>query len=158
VFEMEVDLEDDPFAPPGDDEREREAAEIPADAAEAVAKTGAPAAETRGVETFMRESPVLSATARPLPRFSEAPSASGAEPSPTAATLAALAAEVGHLGVPEGHRAAARAELLDLARKVDSGQDLTWDSLRGVIGFVMEYPPLARRVIPMLIPFLDLAA
>jgi hypothetical protein len=105
------------------------------------------------MQEFLRSSPVLGASARPVRR----PARPHAPQSPAAVTLVALANEVAHFGVPESQRAAARAQLLDLARRFDE-QTLTWEALRGAITFAMDYPALARRVIPMLIPYLDLAA
>ena len=67
------------------------------------------------------------------------------------------ASEVGRLGVPEGQQAAVRAMLLDLARGFDDGRT-NWDAIRHAVMFAMEYPPLARRVLPLLVPHLDRAA
>ncbi len=122
---------------------------------------------------FMRSSPVLKSEARPVRRIANLPvaepSGAVAGPSPTpvqpmaislspvANSLVAIAAEVAHLGVPEGQRAAARAALLDLARQVDE-HSLTWVRLRESIALLMDYPALARRVLPLLIPYLDAAA
>ena len=47
--------------------------------------------------------------------------------------------------------------LLDLAREFDDNR-ASWDTIRHAVVFVMEYPPLARRVLPLLIPYLDQAA
>jgi hypothetical protein len=106
------------------------------------------------MEEFLRTSPVLKASARPLKkRDSNVP----ATPSPAAASLVALASEVARLGVPEGQRAGMRATLIELARRVDD-RTLDWDSLRESFHAVLDYPPLARRVIPLLIPYLDAAA
>ena len=106
------------------------------------------------MEEFMRTSPVLKASARPVKkRDSNVP----ATPSPAAASLVALASEVAHLGVPEGQRAGMRATLLELARRVDE-RSIDWDSLRDSFHAVLDFPPLARRVIPLLIPYLDAAA
>ena len=102
---------------------------------------------------FIRTSPVLGALARPIQRAPRP--APPATVTPVAAALAALAAEVAHLGVPDGQRAGARAALLDLGRQFDE-ETLTWKGMRDAVAFVMEYPPLARRVVPMLIPYLDL--
>ncbi len=77
--------------------------------------------------------------------------------SPAARGLQALASEVARLGVPEGHRARARATLLDLARRVDEDA-LTWDEMRDAVVFAMEFPPLAQRLVPMLLPYFDAAA
>jgi hypothetical protein len=50
-----------------------------------------------------------------------------------------------------------RATLLELARRVDE-RSIDWDSLRDSFHAVLDFPPLARRVIPLLIPYLDAAA
>jgi hypothetical protein len=106
------------------------------------------------MEEFLRTSPVLKASARPVKkRDSNVP----ATPSPAAASLVALASEVAHLGVPEGQRAGMRATLLELARRVDE-RSVDWDSLRDSFQAVLDFPALARRVIPLLIPYLDAAA
>jgi hypothetical protein len=119
--------------------------------------------------------PAPSAPPRPEPAKSEpaAPAAgraakprppAGAEPpppaipseaSPAAAALTALAVEVAALGVPAKQRAETRAALLELARELDQ-QTATWETLREVISTVLEHPPLARRVVPLLVPYLDL--
>jgi hypothetical protein len=118
-------------------------------------ETPDPAADApySAMEEFMRSSPVLKASPRPVRRHTPVP----ATPSPAAASLTALAAEVAHLGVPEGQRAGARAMLLDLARQIDE-RELEWAGLRESLQLALEYPPLARRVIPLLVPYLDLAA
>jgi len=103
---------------------------------------------------FLRTSPVLKASARPVRRRgTNAPTT----PSPLAASLFALASEVAHLGVPEGQRAEMRATLIELARRLDE-RSLDWETLRDSFHAVLDFPPLARRVIPLLIPYLDLAA
>jgi hypothetical protein len=79
------------------------------------------------------------------------------ELSPTALAVMAMAVEIEALGVPEGERPRVREALLDLARKLDSTQ-LTWRQLRLTIEVAMEYPSIARRVLPMIVPFLDRAA
>jgi hypothetical protein len=106
------------------------------------------------MEEFLRTSPVLKASARPVRRRE-----AGAAPmsSAAAASLVALASEVAQLGVPEGQRAGMRATLIELARRVDD-RTLDWDALRESFQAVLDFPPLARRVIPLLIPYLDVAA
>jgi hypothetical protein len=117
------------------------------------------AAAEDATEEFLRTSPVLSPRARP----SQPPLEMASSPEPramsSAAALAvsALAAEVDRLGVPDGHRARARAALLDLARQLNT-RDVTWDALREAVNFVMEFPSLGRRVLPLLLPYLDIAA
>jgi hypothetical protein len=113
-----------------------------------------PADDTDMMAEFLRTSPVLKASARPVRRRgANVP----ATPSPLAASLFALASEVAQLGVPEGQRAEMRATLIELARRLDE-RSLDWDMLRDSFHAVLDFPPLARRVIPLLIPYLDLAA
>jgi len=59
--------------------------------------------------------------------------------------------------VPAGERPRVREALLDLARKLDS-KTLTWQQLRLTVEVVMEYPSIGRRLLPMIVPFLDRAA
>lgn len=106
------------------------------------------------MEEFLRTSPVLGASARPVRRRE---SEAAAPRSPAATSLVALASEVAQLGVPEGQRAGMRATLIELARRVDE-RSLDWDTLRESFDAVLDFPPLARRVIPLLIPYLDVAA
>jgi hypothetical protein len=74
--------------------------------------------------------------------------------SPAATAFATLAGEVARLGVPEGQRAAARAALTDMAQRLASGT-LKWDSVCQVLTMAAAYPELARRAIPLIVPFLD---
>lgn len=79
------------------------------------------------------------------------------ELSPSALAIMAMAVEIEALHVPEGDRPRVREALLDLARKLDTPQ-LSWRQLRMTVEVVMEYPAIARRVLPMILPFLDRAA
>ncbi len=111
---------------------------------------------------FLRNSPVLSSTPRPVTRRAASPrEPAHTEPIPArdsaAGRLLALAARVDALGVPEGHRARARATLTDLARQVEE-PEIAWEALREGVTVIMEFPPVARRALPLLIPFLDAAA
>ena len=110
--------------------------------------------EEEVAEEFLRTSPVLSAQPRPLSAPRHTRSVPGAE-TPTAAALTSLASDITRLGIPEGHRAATRAALLGLARQFDD-RTVTWLSIRQAIALVLEYPALARRVIPLLVPYLEL--
>lgn len=107
----------------------------------------------RATEDFLKNSPVLGLVGKPVQRqkddcdFLE----------PDAVALASLAADVSRLGVPEGRRAAARALLLDLARHVEAG-DADWATLRGTVNFAMEFPELAKRLMPVLLPWFERAA
>ena len=71
--------------------------------------------------------------------------------------MRALAAAVDQLGVPRERQEIVRAALLDLGQQMDAPQ-AQWAALRQGMTFLMEYPQVARRVIPMLLPYLDEAA
>ena len=103
---------------------------------------------------FVLESTVLQSRARPLSR-TESPSAAVAPNG--ALEVMAVAAELEELGVPMRHRAALRAALADLSRQMES-PPVYWDSVRQAIGLAMDHPDLARRVLPLLLPYLDQAA
>ncbi|TMQ72183.1 MAG: hypothetical protein E6K80_03395 [Candidatus Eisenbacteria bacterium] len=75
--------------------------------------------------------------------------------SPTATALVALAGQVDRFEVPAGQRAATRAALVDFARQLDEGI-ASFDSIREILWVVADYPALARCVIPLLVPHLDL--
>jgi hypothetical protein len=109
-------------------------------------------------DEFLSASPVFSVagpggSGRPAGPGGAAPQ----ELSPTALAIMAMAVEIESLGVPEGDRPRVREALLDLARKLDSKM-LTWRQLRLTVEVVMEYPAIGRRVLPMIVPFLDRAA
>lgn len=111
--------------------------------------------ELRSVtDEFLSSSPVFS-VGNPS-NASRSPSHK-AELSPSALAIMAMAVEIEALGVPEGDRPRVREALLDLARKLDTPQ-LSWRQLRMTMEVVMEYPAIARRVMPMIVPFLDRAA
>jgi hypothetical protein len=131
----------------------RRAAPVAPRAAEPAAPPQAPSRAETTAE-FLASSPVLKAQARPVHRATRPARHAN---SPVAVTLAALASEVDHLGVPEGQRAGARALLLDLARRVEEHR-LGWEDVRHAMSVVMDCPPLARRVVPLLIPFLERSA
>jgi hypothetical protein len=105
------------------------------------------------VADLLNKSPVFDASARPKRR---APGETMYK-SPTAIAVAGIANEVAAFGVPDRYRAIARAAMLDLAGHLDR-RDLTWQTLRESIHFVMEYPDLARRILPLLLPYLEQAA
>ena len=68
-----------------------------------------------------------------------------------------LAADLDRLNVPEGDRDLVRSTLLDLARRLESG-DLPWAQLQEAVSVVMAFPDLGRRVLPVLLPYLHRAA
>ena len=107
---------------------------------------------------LLATSPVFEAKQRPATRRpSQINSGELMFKSSTATAVGAIADEVAAFGVPERYRAIARAAMLDLAGHLDR-RDLTWQTLRESIHFVMEYPILARRILPLLLPYLDEAA
>jgi hypothetical protein len=111
--------------------------------------------ELRSVtDEFLGSSPVFSVRGTAGASRSEA---GRAELSPSALAIMAMAVEIEALGVPEGERPRVREALLDLARNLDTAH-LSWRQLRLTIAVVMEYPTIARRVLPMILPFLDRAA
>ena len=79
------------------------------------------------------------------------------ELSPSALAIMAMAVEIDALGVPEGDRPRVREALLDLARNLDTRQ-ISWRQLRLTVQVVMDYPSIGRRVLPIIVPFLDRAA
>jgi len=112
-----------------------------------------PEAFARATEDFLRTSPVLGSTGRPVQRVSDGT----AFLDPDAVAVATLAREIGKLDVPESQRASLRAHLTDLAKRIEA-DTLDWDALRESVGVAMEYPELARRLMPILLPWLDRAA
>ena len=108
---------------------------------------------SRAAKDFMMTSPVLGLQGRPVVRQSDAT----AFTDPDAIAIGTLATDVARLGVPEGLRASARAQLLDLARRLEAGE-ATWAMLRDAVTFSMDFPDLARRLLPILLPWLDRAA
>ena len=103
---------------------------------------------------FVLESTVLQSKARPLSRTAS-PSASPAETG--VAEVMALVERLDDLGVPVRHHAIVRAALIDLGRQMES-PPIYWDSIRQAITLAMDHPELARRVLPLLMPYLDRAA
>jgi hypothetical protein len=108
-------------------------------------------------DTFdlLSSSPIFNVKAKPVRR--RAPGPEGTYRTPAAVAVAVIATEMTTLNIPETQRARASAALLDLAGHLDQ-HDLTWDTLKEAVGFVMEYPTIARRVLPILLPFLEEAA
>ena len=107
-------------------------------------------------ETFLQTSPVLSA--RPAPRSHAARVQE--EPvfvEPDAIAIASILDDLPTLGIPESRHPETRARLLDLAQRLENG-DLEWHILRAAVWFAMEYPALACRVVPVLLPRMDRAA
>jgi hypothetical protein len=132
--------------PVGDDAGSRDAWEAEAEE---------PAPMTDEADDFLARSPVFHATPHPVMR--PPTPKEGVPQSEAAREIFLIAADVEEYGVPEGHRARARAALVDLARELDD-REATWETLREAVFFVMEFPPLARRVLPLLLPYIEDAA
>jgi len=111
---------------------------------------------SRATADFMRTSPVLGATGRKVQRGTHESSEHGFS-DPDAIAIASMFDELTSMGVPSSRQSEARARLLDLARRIET-EDLPWSALRKAVWFAMEYPEVARRLIPMLLPWIDRAA
>jgi hypothetical protein len=78
-------------------------------------------------------------------------------PPPVVRELLAMARSVDDLGVPRERRAMVRAALSDLGQQMET-PPVQWSAIRQTMAFVLDYPLIARRVIPLLLPYLDEAA
>jgi hypothetical protein len=107
----------------------------------------------RATLDFMQNSPVFGLVGKPVNRRSDTTEFLD----PDAVAVATLAADVGRLGVPEGMRSSIASRLLDVARHLDEGA-LDWALLRGTVTDAMQYPELAKRLLPILLPWLERAA
>jgi hypothetical protein len=107
----------------------------------------------RAAEDFMNTSPVLGARPKRASRPIETPGFGD----PDAISVASMLSDLDGMSVPNERQAEVRARLMDLARRLERG-DLEWAALRKAVWFVMEYPELARRVMPLLLPWIDRAA
>jgi hypothetical protein len=85
------------------------------------------------------------------------PSPGDAATNGAASEVLAIAAKLDQLGVPKPRRAMVRAALLDLADQMEESP-VDWPAFRQALAFILDYPQVARRVIPMLVPYLDEAA
>ncbi len=133
---------------------DRMASNVAHERADTERATQAEADVEQAMQEFMRLSPVLASEARPVKR--KLPDG-GPFSAPAALAIAALAGDIEALEVPEGHRSRARATLLDLARRIDA-RELSWDTLTDAVHFAMEFPAIGRRVLPLLVPYLEQAA
>jgi hypothetical protein len=110
----------------------------------------------RATEDFMRSSPVLGATGRKVQRPASEPAGHGFH-DPDAIAIISIVDELTVLGVPATRQSETRARLLDLSRRIENGE-LEWNALKKAVWFAMEYPEVARRLMPMLLPWIDRAA
>lgn len=107
----------------------------------------------RATLDFLRTSPVLGLVGKPVHRRSEA----GGHSDPDAVAVETLAGELARLGVPDGMKTSLAARLQDVAKHLEAG-DLDWPLLRGTVTDAMQYPLLARRLLPVLLPWFERAA
>jgi len=111
---------------------------------------------TRTTEEFLSASPIFARGDRT--EEERAPS----RPQVTVAAardLAILARdrELEAMGVAASDRTLVRQVLLEVTRAIEAN-DVSWELMRHAIHAVTEYPVLARRALPMLIPFIRAAA
>jgi hypothetical protein len=112
-----------------------------------------PESFARATEDFMRSSPVLGATGRRVQRGFDDP---GFE-DPDAIAVGSMVNDMTRMAIPAERQPEVRARLVDLARRIEQGE-LEWSALRKAVWFAMEYPELARRLLPVLLPWIDRAA
>ena len=134
-----------------------EPAPTDAAAAAAAAADDEPAIDSeafaRATEDFLKNSPVLGLMGKPVVRAKDEQQWLD----PDAVAVSTLSDDAARLGVPEGRRAATRAQLLELATRLEAG-DPDWALLRESMNVAMEFPELARRLVPVLLPWLERAA
>jgi len=73
-----------------------------------------------------------------------------------AAEIAMIATEIDALSVPPAEREQLQSALLGLSLSIERGT-ATWSDLRATAVLVMGHPALARRVMPVLTPFIERA-
>ncbi len=108
---------------------------------------------TRATEDFMRNSPVLGLQGKPVQRATDVTQFLD----PDAVAVATFAADLARFGVDEAARGTLRATLLELASALDHGSP-EWPALRRAVSDAMAYPDLARRLVPVLLPWFERAA
>ena len=101
----------------------------------------------------MRNSPVLGLQGRPVQRAGD----STQFLEPDAVALVSLAIEVSRHVNDESAREPLRIALVELAAQVEAHAP-EWSSLRKVVTTSMEHPELARRLLPIVLPWLGRAA
>ena len=110
----------------------------------------------RATEDFLRSSPVLGATGRKVQRHYPDPGSERFH-DPDAIAVISMVEELSLMGVPANRHSETRARLVALAARMERG-DLEWTLLRKAVWFAMEYPELARRLMPVLLTWIDRAA
>ncbi|MFN8587666.1 MAG: hypothetical protein U0704_07660 [Candidatus Eisenbacteria bacterium] len=111
------------------------------------------AAAARATEDFLRTSPVLGLTGKPVQRNTDDTGFSD----PDAIGIATLASDAGRHGVGEDRREQVRAELMELAIQFEAHAP-QWATLQRAVTLSMEFPELAKRLMPIVLPWLGRAA
>jgi len=101
----------------------------------------------------MRNSPVLGLQGRPVQRASDATSFND----PDAVAVATLASELSRHVHDSAAREPLRVSLLRLAQQLEKRAP-EWPTLREVVASAMAHPELARRLMPIVLPWLTRAA
>jgi hypothetical protein len=114
-----------------------------------------PVDETEAEDLEPVVAPPLAGRILPMP----APAAAAASLPMTLAAeeIYTLATSVTNFGVPPSQSSIIRATLIDLGRQLET-PPVHWASLRDSVAFAMEYPELARRLLPLVLPYLQQAA
>ncbi|MBI5171107.1 MAG: hypothetical protein HZA61_16595 [Candidatus Eisenbacteria bacterium] len=149
----------EPYAPPtppvskADVRAAAAAAEAQAEAAEHALPQLDDAAAARATEDFLRSSPVLGLTGKPVQRNTDDTGFSD----PDAIAIATLAADAARLGVSEDEREQVRIELGGLAVEFEAHAP-QWATLQRAVTLSMKHPELAKRLMPVVLPWLNRAA
>lgn len=107
-----------------------------------------------GAEDLLGRSPVFARRApAPPPRRHAAPRSA----SPVAAEFRALADELEALGLPAPQREHARRLFVEVAERCDAGAP-PWEIVQEALRMASASPALARRAVPLLLPFIEAAA
>ncbi len=102
---------------------------------------------------LLANSPLFALQGKPVLRTSDATEFID----PDAVALATLAADLGRLGVPEAARSDLRVALLAVAAQIEAAKP-EWVTMQGLVSAAMAHPELARRLMPILLPWLPRAA
>jgi len=149
--EPEAAVPDDPEADFGDDDPE---ADFGDEEPEADDESPEEIAEgQRMALDFLLNSPVFGAIGRPVQRRTDTTEFLD----PDAVAIATYAVDLARLGVPEAMRVSLAARLVEVARHLENGE-LDWGLLRALVTDAMQYPELARRLMPVLLPWFERAA
>ncbi len=112
-----------------------------------------PEAFARATEDFLRSSPVLGLQGKPVQRASDTTQFLD----PDAVALATLASEIARHVREDAARGPLKQNLLDLAAQLEQKAP-EWALLRDTVAAAMAHPELAKRLMPIVLPWLGRAA